>query len=103
LSTFSPLEKGTEGFFTTSEASSVLLQIFIAPSMSRLKDSKPERKCSGIAPFHSSREVGTPNHSPSEKKDKKKDKNQLFETAVKQPPGGYMNSTKYEKAPQDFE
>jgi hypothetical protein len=32
-------------------------------------------------------------HTPSEKKglkkQKKKDKNQLFETAVKQPPGGY--------------
>jgi hypothetical protein len=39
------------------------------------------------------------NHTPSEKKDKKKDKNQLFETAVKQLPGGYTNSTKYEKAP----
>jgi hypothetical protein len=37
------------------------------------------------------------------KKRIKKDKNQLFETAVKQPPGGYTNSTKYEKAPQDFE
>ena len=37
------------------------------------------------------------------KKGLKKDKNQLFETAVKQPPGGYTNSTKYEKAPQDFE
>ena len=36
----------------------MLLQIFIAPSMSRLKD-----RCSGIAPFHSSREVGTPKKS----------------------------------------
>ena len=40
------------------------------------------------------------NHTPNPKPKigLKKDKNQLFGTAIKQPPGGFTNSAKYKKA-----